>query len=66
MGKDRIEFTGKEISDKKSLFRAALAVYETNPDAARAFAAIAGTVGLCRISAVMLIRWACSLLKEQK
>lgn len=64
--RDRVEFTAGEFADKKSFFRVALELYETNPDAARAFAAIAGTVGLCRISAVMLLRWACSLLKEQK
>lgn len=63
---DRVELTGKEFADRKSLFRAALEIYERNPDAAKAFAAIAGTVGLCRVSEIMLLRWACSLLKEQK
>ncbi|MBQ9851748.1 MAG: hypothetical protein IJO37_02385 [Ruminiclostridium sp.] len=64
--RDRVELTGKEFADRKSLFRAALEIYGRDPDGAKAFAAIAGTVGLCRISEVMLLRWACSLLGEKK
>lgn len=64
--RDRVEFTAREFADKKSFFRAALELYEKNPEASRAFAAVAGTVGLCRISAVMLTWRVCSLLEKQK
>lgn len=63
--RERVELTGKEFAERKSLLRTALELYEKNPEGAKALAAIAGTVGLYRISTVMLLRWACSILKEK-